>query len=142
MLIHRNLILNWTLFRTLILFLFMGFIWIQILFLIRSVFSLLMRFNGMVRRGSKIFGTNGNITTCFSTYVLSWLMYYAPAWCSSGEAHIRLLDGVVGRAERLCGESFCILTIENAFFCLNFFINSLSQRSKMLRKSLSVINKK
>ena len=70
---------------------------------IRSVASSAARSMGIVRRAIKIFDTKEVLTTCFRAYVLSRLEYCAPAWGSAAESHLKLLDGVVRRAEALCG---------------------------------------
>ena len=85
---------------------------------IRSVVSSVARSMGIVRRACKIFDTPDVIATCFRSYFLSQLDYCAPAWCSFAKAHLRLLDGVIGRAERLYGEGLSNLDHCRRVYCL------------------------
>ena len=73
---------------------------------------------GIVGRAIKIFDTKEILTTCFRAYVLSRLEYCAPAWGSAAESHLKLLDGVVRRAEALCGASLCNLGHRRQVSCL------------------------
>ena len=56
---------------------------------------------GIVRRAIKIFDTKKLLTTCFRAYLLSRLDFCAPALGSAAKSYLKLLDGVVRRAEVL-----------------------------------------
>ena len=103
---------------------------------ISNVVSSAARSMGIVRRASKIFGTLDVLTTCFRSYVLSRLEYCAPAWSSSAETHLNLLDGIVRRAERLCGRELCDLEHRRRVSCLCMLYKIYNNPDHALRDTL------
>ena len=76
---------------------------------VMNVTSSVARSMGIVRRASKVFGTEDVITTCFRSYCLSRLEYCSSSWWSAAATHLGLLDRIVRRGERLCGRELCNL---------------------------------
>ena len=85
---------------------------------IRSVVSSAARSMGIVRRPTKIFDTSEVLATYFRAYVLSRLEYCDLGCGSADESYLKLIDGVVRRAEALCGESLCNLGHRMQVSCL------------------------
>ena len=101
-----------------------------------NVTSSAARSMGIVRRASKIFGTQEVLTTCFRSYCLSRLEYCAPCWWSSAEMHLGLLDGVVRRGERLCGRRLCDLEHRRHVSCLCMLYKIYNNPDNVLRDAL------
>ena len=91
---------------------------------------------GIVRRATKIFGTSEVLTTCFRAYVLSRFEYCAPARGSAAESYLKLLDGVVRRAEALCGAGLCNLGHRRQICCLCMMYKIYSNPSHALNDAL------
>ena len=90
----------------------------------------------IVRRASKIFGTNEVITTCFRAYVLSRLEYCAPARGSAAKSYFKLLDWVVRGAEVLCGVGLCNLVHRRQVSCLCMICKIYNNPNHALRDTL------
>ena len=103
---------------------------------ISNVVSSAARSMGIVRRASRIFGSQDVLTTCFRSYVLSRLEYCAPSWWSSADTHLLLLEGIVSRAERLCGRELCGLEQRRLVSCLCMLFKIYNNPEHALRDAL------
>ena len=99
-----------------------------------NVTSSVARSMGIVRRASKVFGTENVLTTCLRSYCLSRLEYCASSWCSAATTYLGLLDIFVRRGERHCKKEN-LLILESTRLQLNStslwasYIHCITQRS-------------
>ena len=88
---------------------------------LREVVSITARSPCVVRRVGKSFECLQVLKSC--AYVLSNLEYCAPAWMSSGQSYLSLLDSVVRSAERLFEGKLCCLGHIVLSLLYNFFFH-------------------
>ena len=87
---------------------------------VRDVVSSVSRSLGIMRRANRIFNNSVVLKRCFMSYVLPRLEYCAPVWISSAVTHLSLLDGIVRRAEQMCGSELSCLGLRRRVGCLSF----------------------